>query len=222
MAEGLLGKKIGMTQLFQESGESLPVSILQVGPCFVTQIKTQEKDHYTALQIGFEESRRLSKPERGHLKNLPSLKHLLEVRTSDVANFQVGQKLNLSIFNVGDLVDVSGISKGKGTAGVIKRHHFKGGKKTHGQSNRMRAPGSSGATTTPGRVLKGLRKAGRMGNVRKTTLNLEVVQVDAERNLMAVKGSVPGATNGLLFIRKARQQKKSGGAAMAISARGKG
>jgi large subunit ribosomal protein L3 len=222
MAEGLLGKKIGMTQLFQESGESLPVSILQVGPCFVTQIKTQEKDHYTALQIGFEESRRLSKPERGHLKNLPSLKHLLEVRTSDVANFQVGQKLNLSIFNVGDLVDVSGISKGKGTAGVIKRHHFKGGKKTHGQSDRMRAPGSSGATTTPGRVLKGLRKAGRMGNVRKTTLNLEVVQVDAERNLMAVKGSVPGATNGLLFIRKARQQKKSGGAAMAISARGKG
>jgi len=222
MAEGLLGKKIGMTQLFQESGESLPVSILQVGPCFVTQIKTQEKDHYTALQIGFEESRRLSKPERGHLKNLPTLKHLLEVRTSDVANFQVGQKLNLSIFNVGDLVDVSGISKGKGTAGVIKRYHFKGGKKTHGQSDRMRAPGSSGATTTPGRVLKGLRKAGQLGNVRKTTLNLEVVQVDAERNLMAVKGSVPGATNGLLFIRKARQQKKSGGAVMATSARGKG
>jgi len=222
MAEGLLGKKVGMTQVFQENGESLPVSILQVGPCFVTQVKTQEKDGYTALQIGFEESRRLSKPQRGHLKNLPSLKHLLEVRTSDVANFQVGQKLNLSIFNVGDLVDVSGISKGKGTAGVIKRYHFKGGKKTHGQSDRMRAPGSSGATTTPGRVLKGLRKAGQLGNVRKTTLNLEVVQVDAERNLLAVKGSVPGATNGVLFIRKARQQKKSGGAVMATSARGKG
>jgi large subunit ribosomal protein L3 len=222
MADGLLGKKIGMTQLFQENGESLPVSILQAGPCFVTQVKTQEKDGYTALQIGFEESRRLSKPQRGHLKNLPPLKHLLEVRTTDVANFQAGQKLNLSIFNVGDLVDVSGISKGKGTAGVIKRYHFKGGKKTHGQSDRMRAPGSSGATTTPGRVLKGLRKAGQMGNVRQTTLNLEVVQVDAERNLMAVKGSVPGAANGLLFIRKARKQKKSGAAVMATAARGKG
>lgn len=222
MADGLLGKKIGMTQLFQENGESLPVSILQAGPCFVTQVKTQEKDGYTALQIGFEESRRLSKPQRGHLKNLPPLKYLLEVRTTDVANFQAGQKLNLSIFNVGDLVDVSGISKGKGTAGVIKRYNFKGGKKTHGQSDRMRAPGSSGATTTPGRVLKGLRKAGQMGNVRQTTLNLEVVQVDAERNLMAVKGSVPGAANGLLFIRKARKQKKSGAAVMATAARGKG
>ncbi len=222
MAEGLLGKKVGMTQLFQESGETLPVSILQVGPCFVTQIKTQEKDGYSALQMGFEEARRLNKPQRGQLKNLPPLKHLFEVRTTDVANLQVGQKLNLSIFNVGDLVDVSGISKGKGTAGVIKRHHFKGGPVTHGQSDRLRRPGASGATTTPGRVLKGLRMAGRLGNVRRTTLNLEVVQMDAERNLMAVKGSVPGAANGLLFIRKARKQKKSNVGAMPTTARGKG
>ena len=221
MAEGLLGKKVGMTQLFQENGESLSVSILQVGPCFVTQIKTKEKDGYTALQLGFEESRRLTKPQRGHLKTSPPLKHLYEVRTSDVANFQVGQKLNLSLFNPGDLVDVSGISKGKGTAGVIKRHNFGGGKKTHGQSDRQRAPGSSGATTTPGRVLKGIRRAGRMGNARTTTMNMKVVQVDAERNLMAVKGSVPGAPEGLLFIRKGRKQKKSGGSAMP-AARGKG
>lgn len=208
MAEGLLGKKIGMTQVFQESGEIVPVSILQVGPCFVTQIKTEQNDGYGALQLGFDESRKLNKPKRGHLKNLPPLKHLLEVRTGDVGNYQLGQKLNLSQFNVGDLVDVSGISKGKGTAGVVKRHNFKGGPKTHGQSDRQRRPGASGATTTPGRVLKGLRMAGRMGNVRSTSLNLEVIQVDAERNLMAVKGAVPGAKNGLLFVRRARKEKK--------------
>jgi large subunit ribosomal protein L3 len=208
MSEGLLGKKIGMTQIFQDNGEVIPASILQVGPCFVTQIKTKENDGYTALQIGFAESRRLNKPQRGHLKNLPPLKKLLEVRTSDVANFQVGQKLDLSIFNVGDKVDVSGVSKGKGHAGVIKRHHFKGGKKTHGQSDRMRRPGSSGATTTPGRVLKGMRGAGQLGNKTITTLNMEIVKVDAERNLMALKGSVPGSPETILFIRKARQQKK--------------
>jgi large subunit ribosomal protein L3 len=208
MAEGLLGKKIGMTQIFQENGEIIPVSILRVGPCFVTQIKTEQSDGYGALQLGFDESRRLNKPKRGHLKNLPPLKHLLEVRTGDVANFKVGQKLNLSLFNVGDLVDISGVSKGKGTAGVVKRHNFKGGPKTHGQSDRQRRPGASGATTTPGRVLRGLRMAGRMGNARSTALNLEVVQVDPERNLMAVKGAVPGAKDGLLFVRRARKEKK--------------
>ncbi len=208
MAEGLLGKKIGMTQLFQASGEVVPVSVLQVGPCFVTQIKTPERDGYGALQIGFEESRRLTKPARGHLKTLAPLKHLLEVRASDVSNFQVGQKLNVSLFAVGDLVDVSGISRGKGTAGVVKRHHFRGGPVTHGQSDRLRRPGASGATTTPGRVLRGMRMAGRMGNARATVLNLEVIRVDAERNLLAVKGAVPGAMNGIIFIRKARKEKK--------------
>ncbi len=208
MAEGLLGKKIGMAQLFQESGEVVPVSVLQVGPCFVTQIKTPERDGYGALQIGFEESRRLTKPARGHLKTLPPLKHLLEVRTGDVANFQVGQKLNVSLFAVGDLVDVSGISKGKGTAGVVKRHHFRGGPATHGQSDRLRRPGASGATTTPGRVLRGMRMAGRMGNTHATVLNLEVIRVDAERNLLAVKGAVPGAKDAIVFIRKARKEKR--------------
>ncbi len=209
MAEGLLGKKVGMAQIFTEKGEIVPVTILEVGPCFVTQIKTPEHDGYSALQMGFGESRRLSKPERGHLKNMPALKHLHEVQTSNTANYQVGQKLSVNLFAVGDLVDVSGISKGKGHAGVMKRHHFHGGKATHGQSDRARRPGASGATTTPGRVLRGLRMAGQMGNARATVLNLEVVQVDAERNMLAIKGAVPGANSGLLFIRKARKQKKT-------------
>ncbi len=208
MAEGLIGKKVGMTQIFTEKGEVVPVSVLEMGPCFVTQVKTLERDGYTALQLGFGESKHLTKPERGHLKNLPPLKNLVEVRTGNVADAQVGQKLNVTMFASGDMVDVSGISKGKGHAGVVKRHHFKGGKKTHGQSDRMRRGGSIGATTTPGRVYRGLRMAGQMGNARATVLNLEVVEVDAERNLLAVKGAVPGAKNGLLFVRRARKEKK--------------
>ncbi len=208
MAEGLLGKKVGMAQIFNEKGEAIPVTVLEVGPCFVTQIKTPAKDGYSAIQLGFAESMRLNKPARGHLKNLPPLKHLREVRTTGIANYRVGQKLNVTMFSVGDLVDVTGVSKGKGHAGVVKRHHFHGGSKTHGASDRVRRPGASGATTTPGRVLRGLRMAGQMGNVRSTTLNLEVVSVDPERNLMAIKGPVPGAKGGLVFVRRARKEKK--------------
>jgi large subunit ribosomal protein L3 len=208
MAEGLLGKKLGMTQIFNEKGEIIPVTVMEVGPCFVTQVKSPDKDGYSAIQLGFGEARRLNKPQRGHLKQLPPLKYLREVRTSNIANYHVGQKLNLSLFKVGDLVDVSGISKGKGHAGVVKCHHFRGGPKTHGQSDRLRRPGASGATTTPGRVLKGLRMAGQLGNQKTTVLNLEVVSVDQERNLLAVKGAVPGATGGIVFVRKARKEKK--------------
>jgi large subunit ribosomal protein L3 len=208
MAEGLLGKKVGMTQIFSDKGEIIPVTILEVGPCFVTQIKSPEKDGYGAIQMGFGETRRLNKPERGHLKQAPSLKYLREVRTSSIANYQLGQKLHVGLFNVGDLVDVAGVSKGKGHAGVVKRYHFKGGSKTHGQSDRMRRGGSIGATTTPGRVLKGLRMAGQLGNKNATVLNIEVVQLDQERNLLAVKGTVPGATGSLVFIRRARKEKK--------------
>ncbi len=207
MAEGLLGRKVGMTQVYSEKGEIIPVTVLEVGPCFVAQIKTAEKDGYTALQLGFAETKRLNKPARGHLKNLPSLKHLRELRTTQIADVKVGDKLNVGQFAAGDIVDVTGTSKGKGHAGVVKRYHFKGGKKTHGQSDRMRRPGSSGATTTPGRVLRGLRMAGQLGNKRATVLNLEVVEVDQERNLLALKGAVPGANHGLLFIRKARKEK---------------
>ncbi len=207
--DGLLGKKVGMAQIFTEKGEIVPVTVLEVGPCFVTQIKTAEKDGYTALQLGFEEGKHLSKPARGHLKSLPALKHLHEVRTSNIGDFQLGQKLSVNLFAAGDLVDITGMSKGKGHAGVVKRYHFKGGKKTHGQSDRMRRPGSSGATTTPGRVLRGMRGAGQLGNASATVMNLEVMQVDAERNVLMVKGAVPGTKDTLLFIRRARKEKKS-------------
>lgn len=208
MADGLLGRKRGMTQVFDEKGQVIPVTVLEMGPCFVTQIKNQERDGYTALQLGFEETRHVNKPMRGHLKQLPPIRHLREVRTSNIGDFQVGQKLGVALFSIGELVDVSGISKGKGTAGVVKRHHFHGGPTTHGQSDRTRTPGASSATTTPGRVLKGTRRAGQMGNARVTGHNLEVVQVDPERNLLAVKGAVPGAKNGLVFVKKARKVKK--------------
>ncbi len=208
MAEGLLGRKVGMAQIFSEKGEVIPVTVLEVGPCFVTQVKTADNDGYTAIQMGFSEGKHLTKPARGHLKNLPALKHLREVRTTNVGDFKVGQKLTVGIFAVGDLVDVSGTSVGKGHAGVVKRHHFRGGKKTHGQSDRMRRPGASGATTTPGRVLRGMRMAGQMGNVQRTVLNLEVVQVDLERNALLVKGAVPGADHGVVFVRRARKEKR--------------
>ncbi len=208
MAEGLLGRKRGMTQIFSEKGQVVPVTVLEVGPCYVTQIQTQDKVGYGAVQLGYEETRKLNKPERGHLKNLPSLKHLREVRTTQTDNYKLGQKLTVGIFNVGEKVDVVGTSKGKGTAGPVKKYHFHGGPKTHGQSDRTRRPGSSSATTTPGRVLKGTRRAGQMGNVRVTISNLDVVQVDPERNLIAVRGAVPGPKNGLIFVQKARKQPK--------------
>ncbi|HZQ10976.1 MAG TPA: 50S ribosomal protein L3 [Anaerolineae bacterium] len=209
MAEGLLGRKRGMTQIFSSKGQVVPVTVLEVGPCFVTQIRTNEKEGYSAIQLGFEETRRLNKAERGHLKRTPSLKHLREVRTTQLDKYEIGQKLNAALFSVGELVDVTGISKGKGTAGVVKRHHFHGGPKTHGQSDRWRRPGSSSATTTPGRVLKGTRRAGRMGAERVTVSNLEVIQVDPERNLVTVRGAVPGPKSGLIFVKKARKQPKA-------------
>ncbi len=208
--KGILGKKVGMTQIFNEKGEAVPVTVIQAGPCWVTQIRTEEKDGYRAIQLGFEETkrRRLTKPELGHLKKhgLPPLRYLREVRTNDIEGVEVGQKVDVSIFSPGERVDVTGLSKGRGFAGVVKRHGFGGGPKTHGQSDRLRAPGSIGAGTTPGRVFKGTRMAGHMGNRRVTAQNLEVVLVDPERNLLAVKGAVPGARNGLLLIRKAAKQ----------------
>ena len=209
MAEGLLGRKVGMGQIFTEKGEIVPITVLEMGPCFVTQIKTNEKDGYAALQLGFLEGKRLNKPARGHLKNLPPLRNLREIRTSNVGDYKIGQKLSVNMFAPGDLVDVTGTSKGKGHAGVMKRHHFHGGKATHGQSDRARRPGSSGATTTPGRVLKGMKGAGQLGNARSTVLNLEVVQVDADRNVLVIKGAVPGTRNSTVLIRRARKEKKS-------------
>ncbi len=209
MAEGLMGRKRGMTQIFDEKGQVIPVTVLEVGPCFVTQIKNQEKDGYTAVQIGFEETRKVTKALRGHLKQSPPVRHIREMRTSEIDKYQLGQKLNVGMFAAGELVDVIGTSKGKGTAGVVKKYHFHGvGSRTHGQSDRQRHPGSSSATTTPGRVLKGTRRAGHMGDIRVTAQNLEVVTVNAERNMLVVKGTVPGAKNGLIWVRKARKVKK--------------
>ncbi len=196
-----------MTQIFDERGEIVPLTLVEAGPCYITQVKTDEKDGYTALQLGFGETERLNKPQRGHLKELPPLRYLREVRVKDVQNYQVGQKLDTGLFSVGDLVDVTGISKGKGFAGVMKRHGFRGGPATHGQSDRARAPGSIGSTTTPGRVFKGLRMAGRMGNEQVTVQNLKVVLVDPERNLLGVRGSIPGNRGGLVMVRRAVKSK---------------
>ena len=207
--KGLLGKKLGMTQIFDEQGEVVPVTIIEAGPCYVTQLKTLERDGYSAVQIGFEEvdQNRTNKPQLGHLakNDLPSLRYLREFRVTDHEDLSEGQKLDAGLFETGDRVDVSGISKGRGFAGVMKRHGFGGGPKTHGQSDRGRAPGAISSGSTPGRVFKGLRMAGRMGGNQVTAQNLEVMLVDPERNLLAVKGAVPGARGGLLVIREARK-----------------
>ncbi|MEI6042990.1 MAG: 50S ribosomal protein L3 [Chloroflexota bacterium] len=216
MINSILGKKLGMTQIFDERGRVIPVTVVEAGPCRITQVRTQERDGYEAVQLGFEESRRLKQPQKGHQKELLrkekinghsqefGLKYLREVATTDVTSTKVGDTIKAGdIFKAGDVVDVTGTSKGKGFAGVMKRHNFKGGPKTHGQSDRRRAPGSIGSGTTPGRVVKGLRMAGHMGNERVTTQNLKVVRIEPEKNLILIKGAVPGATNGLVLIRKA-------------------
>lgn len=209
--KGILGKKVGMTQVFNDRGEVIPVTVIEAGPCYVAQVKTVERDGYTAVQLGFDETKpkRLTQPQLKHLQksNLPAVRHLRELRLTaeELADLQEGQRLTVDIFQAGELVDVTGTSKGKGFAGVVKRHGFRGGPKTHGQSDRHRAPGSIGACTTPGKVMKGMRMAGRMGGERVTVQGLEIVLVDAERNLLAVKGAVPGGKNGLVQVRQARK-----------------
>ena len=208
MLKGLIGKKIGMTQIFDEKGVAHPVTIIEAGPCFVTQVRNPERDGYQAVQLGFSEihPKKLASGELGHLKanGLPPMKFLREFRSKESVN--VGDKLTVDVFAVGEHVDVVGTSKGKGFAGAVKRHHFKGGKKTHGQSDRLRAPGSRGSGTTPGRVLKGSRGAGHMGSERVTVQALKVVLVDAERNLLGLHGAVPGGKGGLVIIKEARKQ----------------
>ena len=207
MLQGIIGKKLGMTQIFRENGESAAVTAIETGPCAVVQVKTAAKEGYNAVQLGFGEAKRLKSPQRGHLKGLGQFKFLREFRVEDTVAVEVGEKVDISLFKEGDLVDVTGVSKSKGFAGVVKRHHFAGGPKTHGQSDRHRHPGSIGAATSPGRVWKGTRMAGRMGGERVTEHNLEVYKADADRNLLLVKGAVPGSRNGLLLIRKSRERK---------------
>jgi large subunit ribosomal protein L3 len=207
MTEGIVGKKLGMTQIFQEDGRAEAVTAVEAGPCTVLQVKTLDKDGYSAAQLGFGEVKRPKSSQRGHAKESARFRYLREFRVDDIGASEVGQKIDVSLFKAGDMVDVTGISKGKGFAGVVKRHHFAGGPKTHGQSDRHRAPGSIGATTTPGRVLKGMRMAGHMGNRQVTVSNLEVFKADPARNLLLIKGAVPGMRNGLLLIRKSKRGK---------------
>ena len=202
MLRGFLGKKVGMSRIFREDGRVVPVTMIQAGPCSVTQVKTPETDGYAAVQLGFDPVKKLNKPQTGHLGDNPLTRYLREVKADDGDEFVVGQQVRVDIFQPGELVDVIGKSKGRGFAGVMKRHGFGGGPRTHGQSDRARAPGSIGGGTTPGKVFKGLKMAGHMGNVRITVKNLEVVRVDAERNLLFLKGGVPGAPNGLLLLRR--------------------
>ncbi len=200
--QGIIGRKLGMTQTFRDDGKAEAVTAIEAGPCIIIQVKTAAKEGYNAVQLGFGEAKRLKSPQRGHLKELGQFRYLREFRVEDIGAGGVGEKVDVSLFREGDLVDVTGISKGKGFAGVVKRHGFRGGPKTHGQSDRHRHPGSIGSTTSPGRVLKGMRMAGRMGGERVTVRHLEVLGAVPDRNLLLVKGAVPGNRNGLLLIRK--------------------
>jgi large subunit ribosomal protein L3 len=202
MLGGLLGKKIGMSQVFGDDGHVVPVTVIEAGPCIITQIKNESTDGYQAIQLGFGTTKRPTKPIRGHLKDSQHGRYLREIRTNEVAELIVGQRVEVDIFEPGELVNVIGRSKGRGFAGVMKRHGFSGGPSTHGQSDRARAPGSIGGGTTPGKVYKGMKMAGHMGDERVTAKNLKVIRVDLERNLLLVKGGVPGAPNGLLLIQK--------------------
>ncbi len=215
--KGIIGKKVGMTQIFDEKGRAIPVTVIEAGPCYVTQIRTQANDGYVAVQLGFDQvparkngQSRLNKPKRGHLHRngmeLPDLRVLREFRVKDV-DVEEGQEIRADVFQEGDRVDVVGQSKGRGFAGTVKRHGFNRQPKTHGQSDRERAPGSIGATSTPGRVMKGMRMGGRMGGERVTIQNLEVIAVNAEENLLAVRGSVPGVKGGILLIKPARKRR---------------
>ncbi|NJP05767.1 MAG: 50S ribosomal protein L3 [Chloroflexaceae bacterium] len=220
MIQGLLGRKVGMTQVFNAVGEAIPVTVIRTGPCVVTQIRTIERDGYESVQLGFEEvpARKITRPQQGHLIDLIKgqsldqdaerppkagmlLRHLREFRADNITDHQVGDVVTVELFQPGQFIDVSGISKGRGFAGVVKRHHFRGGPRTHGQSDRLRAPGSIGGGTAPGRVWKGTRMAGRMGGKRKTIQSLEVVETIPERHLLLVRGAVPGPAEGLLEIR---------------------
>ena len=201
MIEGLLGRKKGMIQLFDKEGRLRGATVIEAGPCLVTQMKIEEQDGYRAVQLGFGAAKRRNKQMRGHLKRLGDLRHLREFRVDDQSQHKVGDRIGVEIFHEGDRVDVTGISKGRGFAGSVKRHGFHGGPATHGQSDRHRAPGSIGAGNTPGRVFKGMKMAGHMGAEQVTTRNLEVLQSNPARGLLLVAGAVPGARNGLVKIR---------------------
>jgi large subunit ribosomal protein L3 len=206
-AKGILGRKLGMTQIWDDQHRVVPVTVIEAGPCRVVQVKTPERDGYAAVQLAYGDTKpqRLSQGELGHLRkaDAPPVRHLAELRVDDLSGFAIGQVLSADVFGAGERVDVTGISKGKGFAGGMKRHNFKGQGASHGNHKKHRSPGSVGACATPARVFKGTRMAGQYGNQRVTTLNLEVVEGDAERGLLLVKGAIPGPNGGLVFVRNA-------------------
>lgn len=209
MFKGLIGKKVGMTQIFDQDGNAVPITLIEAGPCFVTQIRQIKRDGYSAVQLGYGavDERKISAGEKGHLEKneIPPLRYLREFRAKTI-DVNEGDVVDVSQFAVGSHVDVVGYSKGRGFAGAVKRYGFRGGPKTHGQSDRVRAPGSHGSGTTPGRVYKGSRGPGHMGNDRVTSQHVEVVYVDVEKNLLGINGSVPGPKGGLVVINEARKQ----------------
>jgi large subunit ribosomal protein L3 len=199
--KGLLGRKIGMTTVYREDGESVAATAIEVGPCVVTQVKTKARDGYEAVQLGFGSARNLSKPELGHLaRSNGRFQHLREYKVADLGEFEVGKTLKADVFKAGDMVRVTGTSRGHGFQGGVKRHHFNGGPRTHGQSDRLRTSGAIGSTTHPGHVWRGTRMAGHMGNVRSTVRGLEVLLADPERNLVFIRGAVPGWDTGIVSI----------------------
>lgn len=209
--KGILGEKLGMTQIFSDDGRAVPVTVLRAGPCTVTQIRTTERDGYASVQLGFGElaAKRLNKPRTGHLSasKAPALRSLVEIRTDDASSFELGSKITADVFAPGDAVDVVGVSKGKGFAGAMKRWNFHGKEASHGTERKHRSPGSVNAGTTPGRVFKGKKLPGHLGHERVTILSLEVVEADPERNLLLIRGSVPGPIGGLVLVRNAVKTK---------------
>jgi large subunit ribosomal protein L3 len=205
--KGILGRKLGMTQVWDGEHRLVPVTVIEAGPCRVVQLKTPERDGYAAVQLAFGETKanRLNKPELGHLKaaDAPPSKTLVELRVDDLSGFEIGQVIRADVFGAGERIDVTGISKGRGFSGAMQRHNFSGQGASHGNHKKHRSPGAVGACATPSRVFKGMRMAGQYGNKKVTTLNLKVVEGDAERNLILVQGAVPGANGGLVFLRDA-------------------
>ncbi|MEE8369556.1 MAG: 50S ribosomal protein L3 [Dehalococcoidia bacterium] len=203
--EGVLGRKLGMSQMFESDGTAVPVTVIEVGPCVVIQVKTRKRDGYEAVQLGFGERKRLNSPQKGHMKGLGQFRYLREFRVDDIEAWEVGKKVGCELFERGDYVHVSGASKGRGFAGVMKRHGFHGGPKTHGQSDRARAPGSIGAGTDPGRVIKGMKMAGHMGTGQITVKNLKVIESDVARGRLMIRGAVPGNEGELVRVRRAQR-----------------
>jgi large subunit ribosomal protein L3 len=216
MAEvkGILGRKVGMTQVFDDNGHAVPVTLVEAGPCSIAQVKTPSSDGYSAIQLAFGAPKRTNQPVGGHYAKagVEPRRHLVELRLEEPGEHELGTEIKADVFEAGETVDVVGVTKGKGFAGAMKRHNFKGLSSSHGTHRKHRSPGSIGACATPARVFKGTRMAGHMGNQRVTTLNLKVINVDADRNLMLIKGAVPGPKGGLLLVRSAvrRRQRARG------------